>query len=87
VTPRARLKTAVVGFAIDAAFAWHPGLWHWFNKGKRRWLERPVWDRVARSVAGGVFLGAVWIYMERQSERLREEDPELYARIHADARR
>jgi hypothetical protein len=75
------LRAAAVGFAFDAVFALHPRLWKWANDGKRKALQQPVWKRVARAVIGGVALAALFGYGRRTAERLREEDPELYARI------
>ena len=77
---------AVWSLAVDLAFALHPRVWRWANEGKRKALELPVWKRVARAMLGGVVIGLVWRYFEYSSERLKEEDPDLYARIHADAK-
>jgi hypothetical protein len=85
VTARDRLTGAAVGFAFAAVCAVHPRLWRWLQKSERKALERPVWQRLARTVAAGVFMGAVGIYLEGLREELREEDPELFARIEADA--
>jgi hypothetical protein len=75
------LSGAAVGFAFDAVFALHPRLWKWANDEKRKALQQPVWKRVARAVIGGVALAALIGYGRRTAEQLREEDPELYARI------
>jgi hypothetical protein len=71
--------------AVDLAFALHPKVWRWANEGKRKAAELPVWKRVARAVLAGVLIGAVSQYFRYSAERLKEEDPELWARIHADA--
>jgi hypothetical protein len=85
MTAREQLQPAAIAFALAAVCALHPRLWRWLQKSERKALERPVWLRLARTVAAGVVLGAVGIYMEGLRERLREEDPELFARIEADA--
>jgi membrane protease YdiL (CAAX protease family) len=85
VSARDRLRSAAVGFAVSAVLALHPGVWKWANKGQRKALKRPVWRRVARAMLGGVLLALVFSYFEYSSERLKEEDPELWARMHADA--
>jgi hypothetical protein len=86
VSPRDRLRDVAIPFAIDAVLALHPGVWRWANKGKRKALEIPVWKRVARAVVGGLVLTLLFRYFERSAEQLKAADPELYARITADAK-
>jgi hypothetical protein len=86
VSPRDRLRDVAIPFAIDAVLALHPRVWRWANNGKRKALEIPVWKRVARAVVGGLLIALLFRYFERSAERLKAEDPELYARIRADAR-
>ena len=78
MSPRESLKGAALSFAVEAVFALHPGVWKWAQKGHRKALERPAWQRVARAVAGGILVGAVAIYFERERERLKVEQPELF---------
>jgi hypothetical protein len=78
VSPRERLKDAAWRLGFEAVFALHPGLWKWAHKEQRKARQRPVWQHVARTVAAGVLLGAVAIYFERERERLKVEQPELF---------
>jgi hypothetical protein len=87
MSAREHIKIAAMVFAFEAASALHPGLWARLQRAQRKRLARPVWRHVAGAMAGMLVLTAFARYVERERERLREEDPELFAEMEAAAKR
>ena len=84
---REHAKLAALGFVFDAACALHPGLWSRHQRAERKRLGRPVWRHVAGAMVGTLLLTGFGRYIERERERLRLEEPELFAEMEAAAGR